>query len=51
MKAAALERVSKRFGELTALNRASFSVEEGEVVALLGPNGTCMFNRTALHWP
>jgi ABC-2 type transport system ATP-binding protein len=39
MSAAALERVTKRFGLTSALDDASFSVEEGEVVALLGPNG------------
>jgi ABC-2 type transport system ATP-binding protein len=31
--------VSKRFGRVAALDEASFSVEEGEIVALLGPNG------------
>lgn len=31
--------VKKQFGELTALNGVSFSVEQGEFFALLGPNG------------
>jgi len=31
--------VVKRYGAVTALDRATFSVERGETVALLGPNG------------
>jgi iron(III) transport system ATP-binding protein len=34
-----LENTTKRFGELVAVDRASFCVERGEVVALLGPSG------------
>jgi ABC-2 type transport system ATP-binding protein len=34
-----VERLSHRFGSLTALNDLSFSVAEGEVLGLLGPNG------------
>jgi ribose transport system ATP-binding protein len=34
-----LESVSKRFGGVTALNRVSFSVDAGEVHALVGENG------------
>jgi iron(III) transport system ATP-binding protein len=34
-----LERVTKRFGETTAVDGASLCVERGEVVALLGPSG------------
>jgi ABC-2 type transport system ATP-binding protein len=37
--AAELDRVTKRFGRVAALDRVSFVVGEGEVVALLGPNG------------
>src|SRR5439155_6426859 len=36
---AALNGVTKRFGRVTALADAGFSVEAGEVVALLGANG------------
>jgi len=34
-----LEGVSKRFGDVVAVDAASFCVERGEVVALLGPSG------------
>jgi ABC-2 type transport system ATP-binding protein len=33
------ERLSKRFGALTALNRLDLAVERGEVLGYLGPNG------------
>ena len=35
----ALSNVSKRFGGVSAVDRVSFSVSEGELVALLGPSG------------
>jgi sulfate transport system ATP-binding protein len=35
-----LERVSKRFGEFSALNEVSFTVGTGELVALVGPSGS-----------
>jgi sulfate/thiosulfate transport system ATP-binding protein len=34
-----LKNVSKQFGEVAAVNEVSFSVAEGELVALLGPSG------------
>ena len=34
-----LEEVTLRFGGVTAVNKVSFSVQEGEVFALVGPNG------------
>src|SRR5712691_1323402 len=34
-----LKNVSKRFGETVAVNDVSFSVKEGELMALLGPSG------------
>lgn len=34
-----LDRITKRFGELTANDAVSFSLNEGEVIALLGENG------------
>ena len=42
-----LDHMTKRFGGLTAVNRVSFSVDEGQVVGLIGPNGagkTTVFN-------
>jgi len=35
-----LDRVSKRFGEFPALDEVSFTVGEGELVALVGPSGS-----------
>jgi len=34
-----VEHLSKRYGPFAAVDDVSFSVEEGEVVAVLGPNG------------
>src|SRR6266403_2025046 len=34
-----VERLSKRYGRVRALNEISFSVAEGEVFGFLGPNG------------
>jgi branched-chain amino acid transport system ATP-binding protein len=34
-----LDRVSKRFGGLLALDRVSFAAETGRITALIGPNG------------
>ncbi len=34
-----IDRLSKRFGPIKAVNEVSFSVERGEVLGFLGPNG------------
>ncbi len=34
-----VDGITKRFGELTAVDSISFEVERGEIVGLLGPNG------------
>jgi sulfate transport system ATP-binding protein len=34
-----LKNISKKFGEVAAVNNVSFSVREGELIALLGPSG------------
>jgi ABC-2 type transport system ATP-binding protein len=38
-QAIAVEHIVKKYGEFTAVNDISFSVEEGETFGLLGPNG------------
>jgi ABC-2 type transport system ATP-binding protein len=39
MPALTLDRLSKSFGTLRALNEVTFSIEQGEVFGYLGPNG------------
>jgi branched-chain amino acid transport system ATP-binding protein len=34
-----VENISRRFGGLLALDRATFTADEGQIVALIGPNG------------
>ncbi|HMP81882.1 MAG TPA: ABC transporter ATP-binding protein [Verrucomicrobiota bacterium] len=34
-----LRNISKKFGEVTAVNNVNFSVRDGELMALLGPSG------------
>src|SRR5204862_4429650 len=39
MNAIDVQTIVKKFGDFTAVNGISFSVEEGEIFGLLGPNG------------
>lgn len=39
MNTIVVDQISKRFGQQVAVDKASFSVEPGEIFALLGPNG------------
>src|SRR5713101_6533087 len=39
MNAIEVERLTKKFGELVAVDEISFEVTEGEIFGLLGPNG------------
>lgn len=34
-----VQRLTKRFGDITAVNDVSFNVDDGEILGLLGPNG------------
>jgi len=49
------ESVTKKFGNLLAVNKVSFDIFEGEVLGLIGPNGagkTTLFNTiTGLYQP
>jgi branched-chain amino acid transport system ATP-binding protein len=48
-----LERVTKRFGGLTAVRDVSFDVGEGDLVGIIGPNGagkTTLFNVIAGYY-
>jgi ABC-2 type transport system ATP-binding protein len=39
MNAIDVRQIVKRFGDFTAVNNISFTVESGEIFGLLGPNG------------
>jgi ABC-2 type transport system ATP-binding protein len=39
MNAIEVDKLTKKFGDFTAVNEISFSVPEGEIFGLLGPNG------------
>ena len=42
-----VEKLTKRFGNLSAVNNLSFNVQEGEILGMMGPNGagkTTVFN-------
>ncbi|HPN13466.1 MAG TPA: ATP-binding cassette domain-containing protein, partial [Spirochaetota bacterium] len=34
-----VQGITKRFGDITAVNNISFTIKEGEITGLLGPNG------------
>jgi branched-chain amino acid transport system ATP-binding protein len=35
-----VREVTKTFGGIIALNRVSFTVDEGEILGIIGPNGS-----------
>lgn len=39
MRIISVEKLSKKFGDFTAVDEISFGVEEGQIFAFLGPNG------------
>lgn len=39
MNSIIVDELEKKFGDLTAVDRISFSIEEGEIFGFLGPNG------------
>ncbi len=39
MSSIIVDELEKKFGDLTAVDRISFSIEEGEIFGFLGPNG------------
>ncbi len=55
MKLLSVKNISKNFDGVTALDNCSFDVKEGEILGLIGPNGsgkTTMFNAiTNIHPP
>ncbi len=49
-----LDNLTKNFGGLTAVNHVSLNVEEGEILGLIGPNGsgkTTIFNLINQYYP
>jgi len=49
-----VENISKRFGGLTAVDKISFEVQQGEIFTIIGPNGagkTTIFNLISLIYP
>jgi branched-chain amino acid transport system ATP-binding protein len=46
--------ITKRFGDLVAVNQVDFSIEEGQVAGVIGPNGsgkTTLFNLLSGYFP
>jgi len=54
MKVLATNKVTKRFGGLTAVNQISMEIKEGQIYGLIGPNGagkTTFLNSIAGYFP
>lgn len=42
------KNLTKRYGKITALNNVSFTIDDGEAVALWGANGAGKYDPTLL---
>ena len=42
-------QITKRFGGLTAVNELNFNIKQGQIVGLVGPNGSG--SRPGSTWP
>ena len=49
MKVVEVSGVTKRFGDVTAVDDVSFEVREGQIISLLGPSGCGKDHDTAPH--
>jgi ABC-type multidrug transport system ATPase subunit len=46
-----VRHLTKRYGGITAVHDLSFDAQPGEVLGLLGPNGSGKIPLLVSHWP